>query len=215
MTERERRYFSLEIVVDYAADRCIHAAECLRGLPSVFDTGRRPWVLPSAASPDDIAAVIQRCPSGALHFVRSDGREPEPVPEENTIVPRPNGSLYVHGQLQLRREDGSATEEDTRMTLCRCGRSRNKPFCDNSHRASGFRASGVVENGGSATKTGLNLLITPIPNGPLLVEGPLRLESADGSGRFFTKRVELCRCGASRNKPFCDGTHESIGFRSA
>ena len=68
-----RHYTSEAIDVSYDARRCIHAAECIRGLPAVFDTDRRPWILPTGASADAIAAVIENCPSGALHYTRRDG----------------------------------------------------------------------------------------------------------------------------------------------
>ena len=133
-----RHYTSEAIDITYDARRCIHAAECVRGLPEVFDTGRRPWILPSGASADAIAAVIERCPSGALHYTRRDGGAPEAPPDQTTIAPVPGGPLYVRGLIQLRSADGSLIVEDTRLALCRCGQSQNKPFCDNSHLGTGF-----------------------------------------------------------------------------
>ena len=58
--------------------------------------------------------------------------------------------------------------------------------------------------------------IRPTKNGPLIVEGPVELFDADGSKVTVDKpRIALCRCGASSNKPFCDGTHSAIGFQAA
>ena len=142
-----RHYTSDAIDVSYDAERCIHAAECLRGLPEVFDTGRRPWILPSAASADAIAAVIERCPSGALHYTRRDGGASEAPPEQTTIVPQPGGPLYVHGLIQLKLADGSLLVEETRAALCRCGQSENKPFCDNSHIGTRFDEAGAPQGG--------------------------------------------------------------------
>jgi CDGSH-type Zn-finger protein/uncharacterized Fe-S cluster protein YjdI len=209
-----KRYVSLSIYVDYEARRCIHAAVCVRGLPSVFDRERRPWVLPSAASADKVARVVEKCPSGALHFVRTDGGPAESAPDDNTIVPRPSGPLHVRGRVQLRSPAGGLLAEDLRMSLCRCGQSRNKPFCDQSHRAAGFSDPGNVPNGGVAAERRTDLTITPTANGPYLIEGALILRSARGDGQHQSARVELCRCGASRNKPFCDGSHEVIGFQA-
>lgn len=209
-----RRYACEEIEVSFEARRCIHAGACVRGLPAVFDTGRRPWILPSAAGAEAIADVVQRCPSGALHFTRFDGGEPEVAPRENTIVPTARGPLYVRGEVTLRRPDGSVLVEDTRMALCRCGESRNKPFCDNSHRASGFDDLGQVDDGGAPSDVKGALSITATKNGPLLVEGALTLRGARGQGAYMTLRVELCRCGHSDSKPFCDGTHAIVGFRT-
>jgi uncharacterized Fe-S cluster protein YjdI/CDGSH-type Zn-finger protein len=136
-----RHYANEAIDISYDAQRCIHAAECVRGLPAVFDTARRPWILPSGASADAIASVIERCPSGALHYARRDGGASESPPERTTIRPVPGGPLYVRGLVQLRSAAGSLIVEDTRLALCRCGQSQNKPFCDNSHIGTGFDES--------------------------------------------------------------------------
>src|SRR5215475_11855887 len=122
-------YTDEAIEVTYDRHRCIHAAECIRGLPAVFDTTRRPWIMPSEASADEIARVIMRCPSGALHFERRGGGSVETPDLPTTIVPTPGGPLYVRGLVQLRSADRRAVFEDVRMALCRCGQSRNKPFC--------------------------------------------------------------------------------------
>ena len=59
--------------------------------------------------------------------------------------------------------------------------------------------------------------ITAKPKGPFRVEGPITLIDADGSEIDLTGKpaISLCRCGASTNKPFCDGTHSKIGFEAA
>src|SRR5689334_10971805 len=137
-----RHYANDVIDISYDAERCIHASECVRGLPAVFDTGRRPWILPTAAAADAIAAVVERCPSGALHYTRRDGGASEAPDAHPTIAPVPGGPLYVRGLIQLRVEDGSLLLEDTRAALCRCGQSGNKPFCDNSHIGTGFDEGG-------------------------------------------------------------------------
>jgi uncharacterized Fe-S cluster protein YjdI len=74
----ERAYANDRIEVTWEPAFCIHAAECLRGLPAVFDNQRRPWIIVDNGSPGDIGEVIQRCPTGALHFRRLDGGPQEP-----------------------------------------------------------------------------------------------------------------------------------------
>jgi uncharacterized Fe-S cluster protein YjdI/CDGSH-type Zn-finger protein len=133
MSDTVRVYVGRDIDVAYDAERCIHAAECTRSLPAVFDNSRRPWIEPDGAAADAIAIVIARCPSGALHFIRHDGGNPETPPGHDSVTVMPGGPLYVRGLVQLRAADGSVIVEDTRLALCRCGQSRNKPFCDNSH----------------------------------------------------------------------------------
>lgn len=132
-------YAALDIEVSYDPRRCIHAARCLKGLPAVFDEKRHPWIIPSEALPNDIARVVELCPSGALHYRRLDGAVQEEAGEPTTITTRHNGPLYVRGNIELHAADGTLIVEDTRMALCRCGASNNKPFCDNSHRRIGFQ----------------------------------------------------------------------------
>ena len=138
--EVEREYRTDQIVVYWEPKLCIHTGNCLRGLHQVFNIRRRPWVNVEAASPDQIAEVIQRCPTGALRFERLDGGPQETAPEETIIEAQPDGPLYVHGRVRVVDQDG-ATRELTRAALCRCGASLNKPFCDNTHRKVGFKSS--------------------------------------------------------------------------
>lgn len=135
-----REYRSGEIVVFWEPEYCIHTANCLMGLPQVFDVGRRPWVSIDAASAGEIARVVMTCPTGALHFKRLDGGEQEAAPEETSVQPRNNGPLFVRGRVKIVDSQGHVVREDTRIALCRCGQSSNKPFCDGSHRAVGFQA---------------------------------------------------------------------------
>jgi uncharacterized Fe-S cluster protein YjdI len=135
-----REYRTDEIAVSWEAEYCIHAANCLAGLPHVFDVGRRPWVAIDAASADEIARVVMTCPTGALHYRRLDGGDQESAPEETAVQPRLNGPLFVRGRVKIVDAQGNVVREDTRIALCRCGQSSNKPFCDGTHRAAGFRA---------------------------------------------------------------------------
>ena len=140
-TTVERVYANDVIEVTGEPAFCIHAAECLRGLPAVSDNRRRPWIIVDNSPAADIGEVIQRCPTGALHFRRLDGGPQLPVPEETTVTERPNGPRYVRGKIRIFAQDHSRVREDTRVALCRCGSSANKPFCDGSHRRVGFRTS--------------------------------------------------------------------------
>jgi CDGSH-type Zn-finger protein len=107
-------------------------------------------------------------------------------------------------------------EAGFRATLCRCGASKNKPFCDGSHHAIEFSATGEPASGQTdmlAVRDGV-LAIDPQLDGPLQVKGNLEITS--GTGRVVARvtTTYLCRCGGSAKKPFCDGTHARIGFRS-
>ncbi len=214
MISKKREYQGDGITVSYEAKRCIHAAECVRGLPAVFDTDKRPWIQPKESSPDKLAAVILRCPSGALHFVRTDGGRAEAIPEANTILPAVHGPVYIQGNVRITTPDGE-TLQDTRVALCRCGASDNKPFCDNSHLKIDFQAadrSTYPQGEAHEMEASGPLEITPLTGGPYLLQGNFEIRNADGQSLFHGHKTALCRCGASQNKPFCDGSHRSIGF---
>ena len=136
--ERVYRNRQGEIAVLWEPKLCIHAGECFRRLPEVFQPESRPWVKVDAATADRIAEVVMTCPTGALHFERLDNGPQEPQPTETTIQARINGPLYVQGHVRIVGPGGRLIREDTRVALCRCGHSENKPFCDGSHRRAGF-----------------------------------------------------------------------------
>lgn len=135
-------YRGRDIEVSFDLDICVHVAECLRGEPRVFELHRRPWILPDEGDADVVAKVVERCPSGALTYVRHDGKPQEEHDGTTTIAPVRNGPLLVVGKVEVKHEDGTL-ETLPRATLCRCGQSRNKPFCDNQHLSTNFRAPGV------------------------------------------------------------------------
>jgi|SRR6266542_4948571 len=124
---RGTAYQGSEITVYFDPQRCRHFAECLRGLPEVFNARQRPWIAPDAASAALVAEVIRRCPSGALHYQAPGilGEQPD-VP--TTIRAVEHGPFLVRGDLRIYAADGSVT--DTRAALCRCTRSSRQPFCD-------------------------------------------------------------------------------------
>mgnify|MGYP001546390717 CR=1 FL=1 len=190
--------------------RCIHSRYCVLNLPDVFKPNvDGPWIDPEAAVTEATIAVITKCPSGALRY-RPEGATPaEGVPGVNTIRVWEDGPLAVHAELNVAGDTSSH-----RATLCRCGKSFNKPYCDRMHVKAGFRATGEPPSGEAETLTVKNgpLKVMPTKDGPLHVEGALEICSA--SGRTITRTMEtwLCRCGHSNNKPFCDGSHSKAGF---
>lgn len=216
MKSKRRSYQGSEITVSFDARRCIHAARCVRGLPEVFDPDRRPWIAPDAAAAERVAEVVRSCPTGALRYEAAAGIEPEGPEDRNTITIRPNAPLHLRGDLAFLLPEGIESRE-TRAALCRCGASRNKPYCDNSHEAAGFTDAGSVTDPKLAPlaegdRRG-SLRIACAPNGPLIVEGPMELRDSSG-GKTTGRKAALCRCGASADKPFCDGSHVAIGFEA-
>jgi uncharacterized Fe-S cluster protein YjdI len=140
MPSQLRKYTGAALDVTYDAQRCIHAAECIRRLPAVFDKSKRPWVQLDQAAADQVAATVLACPSGALHYQGKDGLPAEPIPAHTTIRLAKNGPLYVHGDFTIVNGAGELVLKESRAALCRCGASANKPFCDNSHKRIGFVA---------------------------------------------------------------------------
>ena len=200
----------LELIFD--AERCIHARHCVLTQPQVFQANvKGPWLNPDAATVEAMVTVAHLCPSGAVQYRRKDGGPEEGVPLVNLVQLRENGPLGVRGAIVL---DGRSV--GFRATLCRCGASQNKPYCDGSHKTVGFLASAEPDTRASEALDVRDgpLAIDPETNGPLVVTG--NLEVCSGTGRTIdrTESVRLCRCGGSANKPFCDGSHRTIGFRS-
>jgi uncharacterized Fe-S cluster protein YjdI len=115
------------ITVWFDKTRCRHFAECVNGLNAVFQPGRKPWVRVDLGDPEEIAAVVRRCPTGALHYRLDEGPPEEPaVPTR--IRPLRGGPTLVRGDLLLRTSRGQI--RDTRAALCACGKTADAPFCD-------------------------------------------------------------------------------------
>jgi CDGSH-type Zn-finger protein/uncharacterized Fe-S cluster protein YjdI len=201
-----------DITLRFDGSRCIHSRHCVLGAPSVFLANvKGAWLHPETVSVEKCVAIAHACPSGAITYERHDGKAQETAPDVNVLRIRENGPYAVHAEIALADQ-----RTMTRATLCRCGKSMNKPFCDNSHRTAAFVATGepaTLASDPLAARDG-KLKITPQSDGPLLVLGCLEICSGTGRTVFRCENARLCRCGGSANKPFCDGTHVRIGFRS-
>jgi CDGSH-type Zn-finger protein/uncharacterized Fe-S cluster protein YjdI len=201
-----------KMALSFETKRCIHARFCVTGAPNVFLANvKGPWIHPDAMEVERVVEVAHACPSGAITYHRLDGVHDETAPPVNLAGVREAGPYAFRGQLQIDGEPAGF-----RATLCRCGASKNKPFCDSSHHDVGFSATGEPPTGKTdmlPVRDGV-LAIDPEINGPLAVRGNLEITS--GTGRVVARVVttRLCRCGGSSTKPFCDGTHAKIGFKS-
>ncbi|WP_295384930.1 CDGSH iron-sulfur domain-containing protein [uncultured Thiodictyon sp.] len=203
-----------EIDVQWDGRLCIHVGECGNAAGELFVGGREPWCIPDCCSKVQVREIIERCPSGALSYSDPEGG-PEVAPAENTVTVAYNGPLYAHGELAIEGAPADMPGVSHRAALCRCGASANKPFCDNSHLKVGFEDFGAVgERGVPLTALGGPLAIKALPDGPLLVNGNLSIRAASGRLAWEGAATALCRCGASKNKPFCDGSHQQVGFKS-
>ena len=195
----------------YEGKRCIHARHCVTWGPTVFLANvKGPWIHPETLDAERVAEIAHLCPSGAIRYRRKDGRPNESAPPVNLAAVREAGPYAFRGDLRL-----SGTAAGFRATLCRCGASKNKPFCDGSHHDVAFAASGEPVTGPQTDMLEVRdgpLHIDPQVNGPLQIRGNLEITS--GTGRMVARvtNARLCRCGGSQNKPYCDGTHAKNGF---
>ena len=198
--------------LQFEGKRCIHARFCVTYAPTVFLANvQGPWIHPDTIPVERLIEVAHACPSGAIRYRRKDGQPDESAPPVNLTSVRENGPYAVRADIRL---EGQAL--GYRATLCRCGASQNKPFCDGSHHAAAFVASGEPATGAVDMLPSRDgpLEIEPEIDGPLVVRGNLELLSGTGRALARVTAARLCRCGGSANKPFCDGTHARIGFKS-
>src|SRR5438552_170827 len=131
--------------------------------------------------------------------------------DSNILITQINGPNLVTGELSV--VTPARVRAMRSAMLCRCGHSRDKPFCDGAHVRSGFSDPAQLPAKIDSEMVGTgSLTIRPIANGPNRCEGPLMMLGSDGRTASSTLTF-LCRCGESRRKPYCDGTHKKIGFR--
>jgi CDGSH-type Zn-finger protein/uncharacterized Fe-S cluster protein YjdI len=210
MTSRKETVRGRNVTIHFDATRCVHSRNCVLGRPDVFvPNAEGEWIHPDNATADEVAALAASCPSGAITYERFDGVANEQPPMVNTVRVLENGPLAFHAPLTI-----AAADQALRATLCRCGASTHKPYCDGSHSVVGFVASGepaTVESKSLEVRNG-PVAVEPRKDGPLKVTGALEIVS--GTGRTVSRATQsfLCRCGQSKNKPFCDGSHKATGF---
>jgi CDGSH-type Zn-finger protein/uncharacterized Fe-S cluster protein YjdI len=202
-----------KVSVLYDSKKCVWAHFCVSGGPQAFlgDATEKGWIFPDAMDADELVAVVRQCPSGALQYERHDGKADESAPPINQIVLREAGPYALRGDIRL---EGKPIRY--RAALCRCGASKNKPFCDASHIDANFSASGEPPSGQADMLDARDgsLMVDPETNGPLQLRGNLEIVSGTGRTILRTTQARLCRCGGSATKPFCDGTHQRNGFKS-
>jgi CDGSH-type Zn-finger protein/uncharacterized Fe-S cluster protein YjdI len=200
------------VIIRFDGRKCIHSRHCVLDRPDVFVPNvKGEWIYPDRATVEEVGELAHNCPSGAITFERLDDGPEENAPLVNVVRVRESGPLAIHADVEI-----AGRGRSMRATLCRCGASKNKPFCDMSHVAAGFSASGEPPTRESQPLQARNgrLTITPSVDGPLLIEG--NLEICTGTGRTVDRvaKAALCRCGQSSNKPFCDGSHTRVGFKA-
>ena len=135
--DQRDNYVGKKITIHDNRGICAHAGKCTDGLAAVYHLKEEPWIYPDSASVDEIIENIKKCPSGALSYT-VDGAEHRDNEGEPSIFIAPNGPYVVSGGPSLENTDMAEGASKEHFTICRCGGSKNKPFCDGSHWYNGF-----------------------------------------------------------------------------
>lgn len=139
---KRRDYVGKEITIHDNRKICSHAKECVNNLPSVFKLGSKPWIDSDGSKMQDIINTVRKCPSGALSYSIDGIEYRDPKEQRDPILTvLKNGPYYITGGIDLIGEniefgEGASKEH---YTLCRCGASENKPFCDGTHITINFK----------------------------------------------------------------------------
>jgi CDGSH-type Zn-finger protein/ferredoxin len=138
LPDRRDSYRGRRITLHDNRSICSHAGHCTDGLPSVFKYGAEPWIDVDGAAAEAIIEAVRNCPSGALSYSIDDIPPPE-EPREPVITITKDGPYAVAGDVELIGGRWAHGASSRRYTLCRCGGSKNKPFCDGTHWSIGFK----------------------------------------------------------------------------
>jgi len=128
-----REYSNGEMTVVWEAGKCIHSAICAKGLPEVFKPRERPWVKIDAAKTQAIIDQVKQCPTGALSYYMNDKNDETSEMQETKVEVLENGPLLVYGTLTVIDKEGRSETKNKTTAFCRCGFSKNKPYCDGAH----------------------------------------------------------------------------------
>ncbi|MBR9914781.1 MAG: hypothetical protein GYB32_08140 [Algicola sp.] len=136
---KTKEYSNDELTIVWKPDACIHSGICVKGLGEVFQPKERPWIKIDAASNDSMIKQVKACPSGALSYYMKDDANQEAETLETKIEVMDNGPLIVYGTLMVTHRDGREEKKNKTTAFCRCGASKNKPYCDGTHTESDFK----------------------------------------------------------------------------
>ena len=127
-----KEYSNNDLTIVWKPDVCTHSKKCWKELIQVFDPRNRPWVNLEGATSERIKQQVRNCPSNALSLKEDiiSSEENKDFTEVNCMK---NGPLMVLGNVQITKPDGTLVERKKVTAFCRCGASKNKPFCDGKH----------------------------------------------------------------------------------
>jgi uncharacterized Fe-S cluster protein YjdI len=138
--ENQKEYTNGDITVIWKPGVCIHSGNCVRGLDKVFNPKDRPWIKIYSATSDEIIQTVNKCPSGALTYKRKNdmSEKAEAAQIKTKFQVLSGGPLMVEGPCAIVDKDGNETIKEGKIFLCRCGGSKNKPYCDGVHKTLEF-----------------------------------------------------------------------------
>ena len=128
-----KEYSNGELTVVWKPELCIHSKVCVKSLPEVYNPKEKPWIKPTNASTEQLKNQISNCPSGALSYVMKNEANQESSAVNTKVEVIENGPLMVFGSHKLTLKDGKEEVKTKPTAFCRCGQSKNKPFCDGTH----------------------------------------------------------------------------------
>jgi len=139
MAELIKEYKNGELTIVWKPGKCIHAAECVKALPQVYDPNAKPWIQAENASIEELQAQIKKCPSGALTYYMEGEKQDENESANIAVEVMENGPLLVYGTLSVTNQNGDSEIKNKTTAFCRCGASNNKPYWDGGHRKIDFK----------------------------------------------------------------------------
>lgn len=129
--ERIYDYQGTEITVHFSKLLCSHAGECGKRARNIFNTKEHPWVKPDEGTIQEVKDVVAACPSGALQYALNEG--PTNITNDDVEIRVERNGPYQVRNIDVDAENWTPTQSDKKYVLCRCGLSKNKPFCDGTH----------------------------------------------------------------------------------
>ena len=139
MADITKKYSNGELTVVWKPAKCIHAGECVKALPNVYNPNAKPWIKAENASTEELKNQINKCPSGALSYFMEGEENQEAQSLKTAVEVLENGPLLVYGTLTVTDQDGNEEVKNKTTAFCRCGASNNKPYCDGAHIKAAFK----------------------------------------------------------------------------
>ncbi len=184
-------YVGKEITIHDNRGICAHIGHCTDGLPEVFRMKTEPWIDLDATDTEKIIRAIRQCPSGALSYTINNELH-DSVEREAGIIISKDGPYFVVGGIEFKDPKGDVTESPEHYALCRCGGSKNKPFCDGTHWYNDFKDDSEWATAEAAT-------ISSAPSDSEYVEIGSVDDFSDGEGKLIEiegKNIALFRSGS-------------------